>query len=150
VWGDPDRLGQMLSNLLGNALKFTPKGGSVGVTVARHDNQGVELSVYDTGPGIPPERLQHLFDHFWHVTNGQNGGLGLGLSIVRAIAEAHGSKIHVESAPKGGTTVKIVLPPAAGREQPEHLRLESSVGSGEMSNGRRVHGGSDMDIAADD
>jgi len=150
VWGDPDRLGQMLSNLLGNALKFTPKGGSVGVTVARHDNEGVELSVHDTGPGIPPERLQHLFDRFWHVTNGQNGGLGLGLSIVRAIAEAHGSKIRVENAAKGGTTVKIVLPPAAGREQREHPRLEKSVGSGEMSNGRRVHGGSDMDIAADD
>ena len=140
----------MLSNLLGNALKFTPTGGSVGVRVARDDNQGVELSVHDTGPGIPPERLQHLFDRFWHVTHGQNGGLGLGLSIVRAIAEAHGSKIHVETAPEGGTTVKIVLPPAAGREQRTRLRLESSVGSADVPKGLRVSGGSDRYVAGDD
>ena len=77
VWGDPDRLIQLLSNLLGNALKATPKGGSVGVRVTQAD-KGVELCVHDTGPGIPPERLQHLFDRFWHVTHAHKSGLGLG------------------------------------------------------------------------
>ncbi len=142
VWGDPDRLIQLLSNLLGNALKATPKGGSVGVRVTRAD-KGVELSVHDTGPGIPPERLQHLFDRFWHVTHGHKSGLGLGFSIVRAIAEAHDSKIQVESTPEGGTTVRIVLPVAAGREQRAHLRLESSDNSRKVSKGLRVSGTSE-------
>jgi signal transduction histidine kinase len=150
VWGDPDRLVQMLSNLLGNALKFTPKGGSVGVRVARDAKQGVELTVHDTGPGIPPERLQHLFDRFWHVTNGHSNGLGLGLSIVRAIAEAHGSTIHIESTTEAGTTVRIVLPLAAGHEQWTRLRLESSVGSGEAAKAVREPAGGQTQVAGDD
>jgi K+-sensing histidine kinase KdpD len=106
--------------------------------------------VHDTGPGIPPERLQHLFDRFWHVTNGHNNGLGLGLSIVRAIAEAHGSKIHIESTTEAGTTVRIVLPQAAGREQRARLRLESSVVSGEKPKGFRAPAANETDAAADD
>jgi len=118
VLGDPERLAQMLSNLLGNALKFTPRGGRVGISVAvGKDNRDIELVVRDTGPGIPPERLEHLFDRFWQVTNDHRGGLGLGLSIVRAIADAHGAEIHVESTPKRGTTVRIALPTKAAREE---------------------------------
>jgi signal transduction histidine kinase len=118
VWGDRDRLAQMLSNLLGNALKFTPRGGRVGIGVAvGKDKRGLELVVHDTGPGIPPDRLEHLFDRFWQVTNDHRGGLGLGLSIVRAIADAHGGKIHVESKPEGGTTVRIALPTKSALEQ---------------------------------
>jgi len=142
VWGDPDRLIQLLSNLLGNALKATPKGGSVGVRVTQAD-KGVELCVHDTGPGIPPERLQHLFDRFWHVTHGHKNGLGLGFSIVRAIAEAHDSKIQVESTPEGGTTVRLMLPVAAGREQRAHLRLENTDNSRKVSKGLRVSGSSE-------
>ena len=115
VWGDPDRLVQMLSNLLANALKFTPQGGSIGVQAVLNKEGNVELSVHDTGSGIPAERLKHLFDRFWHVTHDHRGGLGLGLSIVRAITDAHGAQLNVESAPDHGTTFKVALKTAAGR-----------------------------------
>ena len=75
----------------------------------------VELSVHDTGSGIPAERLKHLFDRFWHVTHDHRGGLGLGLSIVRAITDAHGAELNVESTPDHGTTFKVALKTAAGR-----------------------------------
>ncbi|MBI3977728.1 MAG: HAMP domain-containing histidine kinase [Chloroflexi bacterium] len=114
VAGDPDRLRQLLTNLLDNALKFTPPGGSIQLRVAREEALAV-LAVADTGPGIPPEYLPRIFDRYYRVQptggNGHRlGGVGLGLAIARAIAEAHGGAIEVESAPGRGSTFTVRLP----------------------------------------
>ena len=95
VVGDPDRLQQICWNLLSNAVKFTPRGGRVDVRVQRTDAQ-VELEVQDTGAGIAPEFLPHLFERFRQAdssTTRQHGGLGLGLAIVRHLVELHGGRV---------------------------------------------------------
>jgi signal transduction histidine kinase len=114
VHADPDRVTQLLSNLVGNALKFTPAGGRVAVRVQRRD-EGVVVSVTDTGEGIPAEQLPHVFDRFFQVSNSKMGGrhgAGLGLPIARGIVEAHGGTIWIESAEGRGTTVRFTLPAA--------------------------------------
>jgi signal transduction histidine kinase len=107
---DQDRLDQVLDNLVGNALKYSPPGSSITITV-RADAAGAHLSVADTGAGIPPESLPYLFERFYRgtQTNG-TGGLGLGLYIVRMLVEAHGGTVHAESAPSQGTTIHVQLP----------------------------------------
>jgi signal transduction histidine kinase len=112
VWGDRDRLAQALSNLLGNAVKFTPEGGRITVGVERHE-RGVKVLVRDTGQGIPAEHLPHLFDRFWQATHHDRRGLGLGLSIVKAIVDAHGGTVSVDSTPRQGTTIYFTVPAAA-------------------------------------
>ena len=114
VFGDRDRLAQALSNLVANAMKFTPEAGRVDVTVDAHPN-GIRICVSDTGPGIPPEHMPHLFDRFWQASRNDRRGLGLGLSIVKAIVDAHGGTVHVESLPQKGSTFCIVLPRADGQ-----------------------------------
>jgi PAS domain S-box-containing protein len=117
VHADPDRVTQLLSNLVGNALKFTPAGGRVDVRVDPY-NEGVMVSVVDTGEGIPADQLPHVFDRFFQVTNARMGarhGAGLGLPIARGIVEAHGGTIWIESAPGRGTTVRFTLPAANGQ-----------------------------------
>lgn len=113
VSGDAERLRQMLSNLVSNALKFTPGGGAVTVTLARDDTHAV-LTVADTGQGIPPEFIPHVFDMFRRADGSpasSRRGLGLGLSIVRHIAELHGGKVRVESAGRNrGATFTVTLP----------------------------------------
>jgi signal transduction histidine kinase len=116
VHADPDRVTQLLSNLVGNALKFTPAGGRVEVHVQPYD-ESVLVSVIDDGEGIPADHLPHVFDRFFQVTSAHLGirhGAGLGLPIARGIVEAHGGTIWIESAPGQGTTVRFTLPPARG------------------------------------
>jgi PAS domain S-box-containing protein len=116
VTGDANRLQQVVWNLLSNAIKFTPKGGLVEVRLARVDSR-VEVAVRDTGQGIAPDFLPHVFDRFRQAdasTTRRHGGLGLGLSIVRHLVELHGGTAHAESAGQGqGSTFRVVLPAAA-------------------------------------
>jgi signal transduction histidine kinase len=104
VSADPDRLGEVLDNLLGNALRHTPKGGRVEVTAAQRGNE-VELAVRDTGEGIPPELLDQVFERFFRVNaarvRNDGGGSGLGLTISRAIVEAHHGRVWAESGGPG-------------------------------------------------
>ncbi len=110
--GDPDRLQQVVGNLLTNAIKFTPAGGNVTVALARKDAH-FEISVRDTGQGIEREFLPHVFERFRQAEAGARraGGLGLGLSIVRHIVEMHGGTVGVESEGTGlGSTFAVRLP----------------------------------------
>jgi PAS domain S-box-containing protein len=113
VSGDPSRLHQVLWNLLTNAVKFTPKGGRVQVVLERV-NSHVEISVIDTGEGIRPEFLPHVFDRFRQAdasTTRRHGGLGLGLAIVKQLVEMHGGSVRVDSRGPGcGSTFTVALP----------------------------------------
>ncbi len=109
VEGDPDRLKQLLLNLIDNALKYTPEGGTVTVSLYR-DPEWVRVSVEDTGVGIPPDVLPHIFDRFYRAQREGRTGVGLGLSIARWIAEAHGGRLTVESEVGQGTTFTLWLP----------------------------------------
>jgi PAS domain S-box-containing protein len=109
VLADRDRLLQVFSNLLGNALKFTPAGGEIRVG-ARVEGEQVLFYVGDTGPGIPPESLAHIFDRFWQANRTDRRGAGLGLSIAKGIVEAHGGRLQVESEPGRGSTFSFTVP----------------------------------------
>ncbi len=118
VRGDEERLLEVLENLIGNAVKFTPAGGTITVgAVARGDQ--VLIWVKDSGSGIPPEQLPHIFDRFWQAKKKERRGLGLGLTICRGIVRAHQGLIWAESTVGVGTTVFVSLP--AEEEQPEHV-----------------------------
>jgi PAS domain S-box-containing protein len=112
VLADPDRILQVLSNLLGNAVKFTPEGGRIGVRAEPEGDGEVGFSVSDTGPGIPAELLPRLFEPFSQAKDTASLGSGLGLSIARGIVEAHGGRISVQSEPGAGTTFRFTLPAA--------------------------------------
>jgi CheY-like chemotaxis protein len=113
VSGDPERLQQVVWNLLANGVKFTPRGGIVQTRVARVDSH-VEVVVSDTGIGIRPEFLPHVFERFRQAEGGltrKTGGLGLGLAIARHIIEMHGGTIEVDSAGEGrGATFRVQMP----------------------------------------
>jgi len=113
VTGDPNRMQQVVWNLLANAIKFTPRGGKVQVTLERTDSH-VELSVSDTGQGISSEFLPHVFDKFSQAESlltRSHGGLGLGLTIVKHLVEMHGGSVRVKSAGEGkGATFVVSLP----------------------------------------
>lgn len=109
LYADRDRLLQVFSNLIGNAMKFTPEGGSISVR-AYPQEDGFRFEVADTGPGIPPEHLPHLFDRFWQANNAARSGAGLGLAICKGIVEAHGGTLWVESTPGEGSTFSFILP----------------------------------------
>jgi len=106
---DRERIAQVFSNLIDNALKFTPRGGRVTVGASR-ENESVRFTVEDTGPGISLEDQAHVFDRFWQARNAARWGTGLGLSIARAIVEAHGGTIGVESSPGQGSRFHFSLP----------------------------------------
>ncbi len=112
VEADVDRVVQALGNLVGNAIKFTPRGGRVSLTVSR-DDHAVRFRVEDTGCGIAPEDVPRLFDRFWQARESGRGGAGLGLSLVQAIAEAHGGSVEVRSEP-GSTLFTLRLPRSSG------------------------------------
>lgn len=111
VVADPKRVGQVLANLIGNALKFTPEGGVVEID-AHRDGDFVRFSVIDTGPGIPADELPHLFARFHQTRDNalKDKGLGLGLSICKGLVEAHGGRIWVESLPGAGSGFNFTLP----------------------------------------
>jgi signal transduction histidine kinase len=108
---DPLRLSQAVGNLLSNALKFTPSGGLVRLTAAARDNR-LSIQVSDTGPGIPAEDLEQIFTPFFRGSQGKRfaEGMGLGLSIARECARAHGGDLNVESRSGEGSTFIITLP----------------------------------------
>jgi hypothetical protein len=112
---DPGRIGQVLINLIGNALKFTPQGGRVTVSLGAEGDQA-RVGVRNTGPAIPAEHQGRLFERFYQVDSSNTrraGGTGLGLSISKALVEAHGGRIGLASAPEEGTTFWFSLPLAA-------------------------------------
>ena len=119
IKGDPDRLQQVVWNLMNNAIKFTPKGGSIDVSLARVGTS-IELAVKDSGQGIPADFLPHVFERFRQAdatTTRRHGGLGLGLALVRHLAEAHGGTVRAESAGVGlGSKFVVVLPVQAVRD----------------------------------
>jgi len=109
IVADRDRVHQVLGNLIGNALKFTPSGGQVQIQVEA-ERGSVRIAVTDTGPGIPRGDLPHVFDRFWQAQRARDGGAGLGLAIARAIVEAHGGEIHAESEVGRGSAFVFTLP----------------------------------------
>ena len=115
---DPDRVAQVLRNLLLNALRHTPAGGSVAVTATVRQAE-LEIAVADTGEGIAAEDLSHIFERFWKADHSRSreerwgSGSGLGLSIARSLVEAHGGRMWVESQPGQGATFYLTLPLAA-------------------------------------
>lgn len=115
VSGDAERLQQALGNLVANAVRFTPRGGSVTLRAAPvDDGRAVRFAVIDTGCGIAPAQLPYVFDRFWQARTLRRGGAGLGLAIARGIVEAHGGTIAVDSAVGVGTTFTCVVPAIVG------------------------------------
>jgi PAS domain S-box-containing protein len=112
VMADADRIAQVLSNLIGNSLKFTPSGGRIEIDV-RRDKQVADISVRDNGIGIAPDEVEHVFDRFYQLQatgKSRRHGAGLGLPIARGIIEAHEGTIAIQSEPGAGTTVRFTLP----------------------------------------
>ncbi len=112
--GDLHRLEIVVTNLLGNALKFTPRGGKVTLEV-KELPEGAELCVRDTGPGIPPNEVERIFERFYQVVGeasgqGAKGGVGIGLALAKQLAELHGGTLRAESAPGAGATFTLSLP----------------------------------------
>jgi signal transduction histidine kinase len=111
---DRERLLQVLSNLVGNALKFSPRHANVYVRAEASDD-GVRFSVEDEGPGIPPEQVGQLFERYWHANRGASGrGIGLGLYISKRLVDAHGGRIWVDSTPGQGARFCFTVPRASG------------------------------------
>jgi signal transduction histidine kinase len=109
---DRERIVQLLTNLIGNALKFTPRGGAVSVRLA-DDVEQATIDVRDTGAGIPADELPRVFERFYRGTNtgeARASGSGLGMAIVRSIVEMHGGEIDISSVVGQGTVVRITLP----------------------------------------
>jgi signal transduction histidine kinase len=106
---DHDRMLQVLANLIANALKFTPRGGSIRVEAERGANE-LRCAVHDTGTGIPTHMLEAIFERFWQVRVDDRRGVGLGLYITRSIVEAHRGRIWAESPHGAGSTFRVVLP----------------------------------------
>lgn len=118
VQADPDRLRQVVQNLLENAVRHTSAGGEVRVTL-QQNGQGVRLAVGDTGSGINPDDLPHIFDHFYRADRSRarsSGGTGLGLAIVKSLVEAHHGSVAVESTPGAGSVFTVTLPAHASEE----------------------------------
>ena len=120
IHGDPDRLQQVVANLLDNSIKFTPPGGSIAVSLEALDGKA-RITVRDTGPGLRKDLIPHLFNRFVQAESSMtraHGGLGLGLAIVRHIVDVHGGEVHVESPGEGqGTTFTVTLPIARQDEE---------------------------------
>jgi signal transduction histidine kinase len=119
IWGDADRLEQALQNVAANAIRHTPAGGTVTLHADRFDDF-VRITVNDSGPGIPPEHLPHIFDRFYKADASRAGtsirsGSGLGLSIVRAIVHRHGGEVSAENQKSGGAVFTLLLPAATRR-----------------------------------
>lgn len=117
VEGDEARLRQLTIILVDNAIRHTPRGGSVRVLVRRGSSDAV-LEVDDDGPGIRPEDMPHVFERFWRAPGAATGGTGLGLAIARSIVDLHGGRIAVSNRPEGGARFTVRRPSPAGRRRP--------------------------------
>lgn len=117
ICADRERLFQVFSNLVGNAIKFTPAGGRVQVAAEACGEHEVRFSVADTGPGIPESQLPYVFDRFWQARPVGEFSVGLGLAIARGIVEAHGGRIWVETAEGQGSTFSFTIPTTPPREE---------------------------------
>ena len=121
IVGDAHRLEMVFTNLVGNALKFTPRGGAIHVDV-KDDRSGATVTVSDTGEGIEPAALQHVFERFFQVSPDERrrtGGVGIGLALAKELVELHGGTIGVESIFGEGTTFRVDLPYGTGHIRPE-------------------------------
>jgi two-component system sensor histidine kinase VicK len=110
---DPDQIDQVLDNLMSNAIKYTPEGGSIEIAVRKTENQMLQIAIKDDGIGIPKKDLERIFERFYRVDKARSrsmGGTGLGLSIAREIVKAHGGAIELESEMTRGTKVSFTLP----------------------------------------
>lgn len=119
--GDPERVHQVVANLLENAVRFTPRGGTVEVC-ARRDDHGVTIEVIDEGPGIPEEQRARVFERFQRLDaarSSSDGGAGLGLAIARWIVDLHGGDIHPEHHDPHGTRMVVTLPQGHDRDRPK-------------------------------
>ena len=133
IYGDPEKIEQILTNLIGNAIKFTPEGGRILITAQSlsHDGKGgygdrVAVSVKDTGIGIPSEHLDAIFEKFHQVEGSLQrsvSGTGLGLAITKGLVEAHQGKIWVESEVGKGSTFTFTLPISEGERRDPHFRF---------------------------
>jgi signal transduction histidine kinase len=113
VWADRDKINQVLMNLIGNAIKFTPAHGTVMVSAARNGSDNVQVSVSDTGPGIALEEKEKIFEKFYQIAEVDGvkpKGTGLGLAICKVLVELHGGQIWVESEMDRGSTFSFTLP----------------------------------------
>ncbi len=120
VQADPDKLAQVVVNLVSNAIKFTPEGGTITIS-GRANGKSWELSVADTGPGIPKDKQKRLFDKFYQVDDyltRERGGVGLGLAIVRSLVELHRGKITVKSEEGRGSAFTVSVPQKRGGRRP--------------------------------
>jgi signal transduction histidine kinase len=109
VPGDHERIVQVLSNLVSNAIKFTPAGGTISIQVQQGRGE-IQVRVSDTGPGIASEDLSKVFDRFWQVKETAHKGAGLGLAIAKGLVEAHGGRMWVESESGKGSVFTFTLP----------------------------------------
>ncbi|MBM4330267.1 MAG: response regulator [Deltaproteobacteria bacterium] len=128
VYGDRGKVEQILTNLVGNAIKFTPEGGEIVISVKPYDGDGnrVAISVKDSGPGIPSDQLDKIFEKFHQVEGSLQrsvGGTGLGLAITKGLVEAHQGKIFVESQVGQGSAFTFTLPGAKGEMREAHFRM---------------------------
>ena len=121
AYADAQRVQQVVTNLVDNALKFTPEGGRVAVA-AEADGSGARVSVADSGIGISPDTLPHVFERLYQVSSTAQRGLGLGLFISRALVERQGGRIWVESPPGGGSVFRFTLPGRPPAPAPEPSR----------------------------
>jgi len=112
VYADQDRICQVLGNLIGNAIKFTPRGGHIALA-ARRVGREVQISVSDEGPGISEQDLAHVFEPYWQAGSTARLGAGIGLKIAKGLVEAHGGRMWVESRLGAGTSFSFTLPVAA-------------------------------------
>ncbi|NJL24238.1 MAG: response regulator [Calothrix sp. SM1_5_4] len=126
---DAARVRQVIANLVGNAIKFTPEGGAIRV-MATSTKEEILISVSDTGPGIPLEQLPKVFDRFWQATETKHLGSGLGLSIAKGIVEAHGGRIWAQSQIGRGTCFSFTIPAANGQIRMADMVPSTSPGYG--------------------
>lgn len=128
IHGEPLRLGQLVRNLVHNAIKFSPAGATVEVTArVADDDAGVEIRVSDSGPGIEPDDLARVFERFWKgdASRQRDGqGSGLGLAIAKRIAEAHGGELVANSVPSCGSTFVLTVPLHPTVAEGRHLLTE--------------------------
>jgi signal transduction histidine kinase len=136
VKADPDRIGQVLANLLTNANKYSPEGAKVQLTASKV-GRDIEFAVADNGPGLGPDELEHVFERFWRAQSGETqevGGTGLGLAIAKSLVELHGGAITATSAPGKGATFRFVLPIAqnqrpARKVAPQQAKDKAGAGT---------------------